>query len=396
MPIMAHVWETAATPPAPTPWMEPLVLALLSDKGMSATQIAEDAYDRCEAKAAGRPRTLFLRHFGEQRIGTADLHSRTYTDFLRFGADTAQWLEFMQEFWWAWKARGSMRPTRIVIENEKGYGWFRIPGVSTSAERAAAIQGARNAGLGLRLPRDIASVTEAQFAAFNSVAESPAVARAIAIHDSFMARRWAKMIGELVIGTYTSIIAEEPPPSSNYGDMRVGSEFVDFNGFPNPVGTVCAGSDSSPWLWTDPNGARFASVVGSKPKMFAAMKGKIEKIRAIRGRIVPWIGVPGYWGDGWPIEPGTAGATQWPGWRKYIHQVALHGVGEVLYLVGNSGETAAQRAYAEETFATAIVATPNPTHRHQKPDLSSPTSALRTGTAGYIETEFAYNANDWS
>lgn len=383
MPIRAHVWETALTPPAPTAHMTPMYVCVMSNMNKLANELAADAYAAIEEDPS---RPLFLRHCCQNRSDVEDLKPATYLDFMATGPRVDGWRGFMSDFWVAWAQIGDVRPSRIVLEFEKHYTWYAIPGDNPA--RAAAVQAVRNAGNARRYPAEFNAFTQTQLASHNNHTSS--TAGAIALHDTIAKQRMNKALTEIVLGTYSRVFQTPPPPSSNYNDARLRVGHTSAGGYAFPAKIVCMGSDSSPALYFDPNGGRYSSVVGSTAKQFAAMKGEIERIRAIRGPIVPWVGPPGYRGDG--FDPQTS-PSAWVGWRKFIHTLALHGVDEVLYFIGNYAHEAGERAFADETFATAVVSKPNARHRWNKPSID--TATLLTGTAGWTEQAFAYSAGDW-
>lgn len=383
--MRAHVWETAETPPAPTDNMTPVYMATMSNMALQPSEIGTAAYLSLDG-APDAP--LFLRHLGEQRTDIDDIRNDTYADFIANGPRITGWKDAMLDFWLAWAQSGSMRPTRIVLEFEQHWTWYSISG--TSATRAAAIQAARDAGYSKRYPTEFNAFTEAQLAAHSNHLSS--TAPAIAMHDTAVRQRMTKALAEVVLSTYQTIMDEAPPPCSNYDDRRVRYAYTSPWGYTFQGNkTVCVGSDSSPALYFDPDGGRYSSISGSGPKQFAAMKGMVEQIRSLRGPIVPWVGPPGYRGDGFPKQTSS---SAWVGWRKFIHTLALHGVSEVLYFIGNYAHETGEREYADETFATATVATPNTTHRWNKPTID--TATLTTGTGGWVETEFPYSLAEWS
>lgn len=386
--IIAYPWETASSPFAATANVIPMYLALMSNTGLTIGEIAQAAYATLEASPE---RPLFLRHMGEQRTGVANIRNDTYYDFMVNGPRVDEWKAAMQEFWIAWGQMGTFRPSRIVLEFEQHYSWYAIPGDNPA--RAAAVQAVRDAGYSRRYPAEFNAFTQAVLAAHNNHL-SPS-APALAIHDTLVTQRMNKALAEVALGTYASILGGPIPPSSNYGDNRLRTPFTSPYSYTFPAKTVCVGSDSSPHLYFRPDGARFSGISGDGPKQFAAMKAMIEQIRAMRGPIVPWVGTPAYRGDGFALQTNP---SAWAGWRKFIHTLALHGVREVLYFVGGRGsganaETSEERAYAQETFATATTVRPRPIDRFQRPPID--TTTLLTGTGGWVENQFAYNAGDW-
>lgn len=385
MGITAYTWETAETPPDPTANMKPMYVAVLSNTGMTPGEIGTAAYQSIEEDPT---RPLFLRHIGEQRTGTDDIKNATYYDFMVNGPRVSGWRSAMEEFWVAWAQAGNVRPSRIVLEFEQHYSWYAIPG--ENADRAAAIQSVRDAGYSKRYPAAINALTQAQLAA-HSNHNSPTAAAVVA-HDIMAKQRMNKAMTEIAIGTYAKVMGSAVPPCGNYGDLRLRDGFTSAYGYTYPAGkSMCVGSDSSPELYFYPDGARYSAISGSGPKQFAAMKGEIERVRACRGRVVPWVGPPGYRGG---VFAQQTSPSAWAGWRKFIHTLGLHGVSEVLYFIGNYVHETGERAYADETFATATTVRPRPIDRFQKPSID--TTTLLTGTGGWVENEFAYNINDWS
>lgn len=383
--MIARTWETAETPPAPTANMRPVYVSIMSNMDLQPNELGNEAYYSLEGAV---PAPLFLRHCCQFRTGVDDLKPATYFDFMTTGPRVAGWKNLMLEFWGAWALAGSMRPTRIVLEFEQHYTWYAISG--DSAVCAAAIQAVRDAGYSKRYPAELNAFTQAQLAAHNN--HNSPTARALVLHDMAVKQRMNKALADIVLGTYATIFGTPPPPCSNYDDVRLRDGYTSAWGYTYPGNkVVCVGSDSSPELYFNPNGARYSAISGSGPKQFAATKGMIELIRACRGKVVPWVGPPGYRGEGFPKQTSS---SAWAGWRKFIHTLALHGIDEVLYFIGNYAHETGEREYADETFRTAIVATPKATHRWNKPVID--TSTLLTGTGGYVEAQFAYNAGDWS
>jgi len=380
--ITAHTWETAETPPAPTANMRPVYVSVLSNMDLQPNELGNQAYYSLEGAV---PAPLFLRHLGQYRSDVADIKPATYLDFMATGPRVTGWKNLMLEFWGAWALAGSMRPTRIVLEFEQHYSWYAIPG-----DPAAAIQAVRDAGYSRRYPTAFNAFTQAQLAAHNN--HNSPTATAVVMHDLAVKQRMNAALADIVLGTYSTIFGTPPPPCSNYGDVRLRDGFTSAWGYTYPGNkVVCVGSDSSPELYFNPDGARYSAISGSAPKQFAAMKGMVEQIRAIRGPIVPWVGPPGYRGEGFPKQTSP---SAWAGWRKLIHTLALHGIDEVLYFIGNYAHENDEREYANETFRTAVVAKPNARHRWNKPPID--TTTLKTGTGGYVESEFAYISGDWT
>lgn len=381
MSITAHVWETGEAPESAN--MKPMHVAVLSNAEMSMAQLGEEAYYALEGRADGQ-RTLFLRHLGEQRSGVADLMPDTYADFMATGPRETAWKASMENFWGGFAQCGSMRPSRIVIEFEQHWRYYAIPG--DAAARAATIQAARDAGATRKYPKDFAAYTQAILAAHNNA--QSASAPGIVLHDAAVKRIMNDAIRNVVLGTYASVMGQAAPASSNYDDVRLRVPYTDADGYTFPAKVLCVGSDSSPSLYFRPDGARFSSIVGDGAKQFAATKAMVELVRSCRGPVVPWVGPPGYRGDVFAKQ------SEWAGWRKFIHTLALHGVSEVLYFIGNYSETTEEREYAEETFATAVVVRPSANHRWGRPSID--TTTLTTGTGGWVENEFAYSAGDWT
>lgn len=385
--MIAHVWETAETPPAATDNMIGMCVSKLSDGAYTASELAQAAYATLDGRPDGQ-RTLFLRHCGEKRTGVANLKPDTYYDFMVNGARADEWRAFMSDYWVAWAQSGDMRPSRIVLEFEQHYEWYAITG--TNADRAALVQSVRDAGYKRRYPAAFNAFTEAQLAA-HSNAKSPTMP-AISMHDLVVKQRMNAALGEVAIGTYATILGGPIPPASNYGDLRLRAPFTSPYEYTYPVRTTCAASDSSPALYFTADAGRYSTISGSAAKQFAAMKGMIERVRAIRGPIVPWVGPPGYRGDGFTQQTSP---TAWVGWRKFIHTLSLHGISEVLYFIGNYVHETGEREYADETFATApSVVTKRAIDRYATPTID--TNSLYTGTSGYVLTEFPYNSADWT
>jgi len=385
MGIKAYTWETAETPPAPTANMAPVYVSVMPNMAFQPNELGNEAYFSLEGAT---PAPLFLRHMGQLRSDAADVKPATYFDFMTTGPRVDDWTSIMLAFWSAWALAGSMRPTRIVLEFEQHYTWYAIS--SDSAVCAAAIQAVRDAGYSKRYPAELNAFTQTQLAAHNNHL-SP-TARALVLHDMAVKQRMNKALADIVLGTYATIFGTPPPPCSNYGDVRLRDGYTSAYGYVYPGNKVlCVGSDSSPDLYFTPDGARYSAISGSGPKQFAAMKGEIERIRACRGKVIPWVGPPGYRGDGFPKQTNS---SAWAGWRKFIHTLALHGIDEVLYFIGNYSHETGEREYADDTFASATVATPNVRHRWNKPPID--TTTLTTGTGGWVETAFAYNLSDWS
>jgi len=70
---------------------------------------------------------LFLRHFGESTIGLKDLGSESLADFLNDNTPSIlAWRNYSERFWAAYRAAGGIQPYRVVLENERGYSWYRI------------------------------------------------------------------------------------------------------------------------------------------------------------------------------------------------------------------------------------------------------------------------------
>ena len=128
-----------------------------------------------------------------------------------------------------------------------------------------------------------------------------------------------------------SLVAQFRRATSNYGDLRLRAPFTSPYEYTYPVRTTCARRTLSPALYFTADAGRYSTISGSAAKQFAAMKGMIERVRAIRGPIVPWVGPPGYRGDGFTQQTSP---TAWVGWREFIHTL-LHGISEVLYFIGN-------------------------------------------------------------
>lgn len=385
MGILAHSWETATPAPAQTANIVPMHVALLSNTQVLPSQLGEAAYYALEDRPDGQ-RTLFLRHFGEQRNDTPDLRNATYLDFIANGPRVSGWAGIMRNFWAGFAGAGIKRPTRIVIEYEKPYIWYSM--AVTNATRAAEVEAARTAHP-RRYPKEFAPYTQAILAAH--VNHNSPAAPGIMIHDAMVRRLFNDAIREAVLGTYAEVMGGDLPPTSNYGDKRLRASFTDPYAYVSPVKVLCVGSDSSPDLYFRPDGARFASISGSGPKQFAAMKAMIELVRACRGAVVPWVGLPSYRGDNFDRQTSP---SAWVGWRKFIHTLALHGVSEVIYFIGNLDETPEERAYAQETFATATVVRPRAIDRFPKPSID--TNTLETGIGEWVLQQFAYSINDWS
>jgi len=70
---------------------------------------------------------LFLRHFGESTSGLPNLGSEPLADFLIGNTPSIiAWQDYSIRFWASYRAGGGVQPYRVVLENEKGYSWFRI------------------------------------------------------------------------------------------------------------------------------------------------------------------------------------------------------------------------------------------------------------------------------
>lgn len=386
MGMLAHAWDVSA-PKAASASIEPLVWATLSTSGQTAAQLAATAYTAIAAKASDR-RTLFLRHLGEQRTGVANLNSRSYLDFMKYGPTATAWANFMVDFWTAFKAQGSARPTRIVVDNEAGYTWYAIPGASTSAARAAAIQSVRDAGFEYRYPAELSAYTQSDLAAFDGMA-SHAAAPGVVMHDQCVRRYFSDGLREVVVGTYERVFGATCPPCSNYGNVRTHRSWVTEYGFTHTPESDAVGLESAPALYPWINKDRYDAVSNAQGrKSYMAFQGSIERLRACYGRVCPWIGCPGYRDDD------ANRSTVWAGWRKWVHQLALHGVSEVLYFVGDYSETQGERDYAEETFATATVVRPRAIDRYPVPVVDGSTT-LYTGIGEHDLTDFAYSQADW-
>lgn len=387
MPILAHSWISDHESDVASANIEPMILVPFGDKGKTAVELAETAYAECAAKANGR-RAVFLRHAFEQiREDTTHLNSRNYFDFMTMGPTSTEWRALMTEFWETWKAQGSIRPNRIIAENEKGYSWFRMPGATNSAQRAAAIQSVRDAGYSHLYLAEFAEYSQADLAAYVD-ASSPS-SRGVVLHDISANRLWGNALTELTVGIYESVMGTTCPPCSNYENNRVFREYVDPSNTRILPNSNAVGSDSSPVLYPYTDKARFTGISNAAGRRdFAAFKGAIEHLRAVQGPVCPWIGAPGYRDDT------AARSTVWAGWRKWVHQLALHGVSEVLYFVGSYGETTQERAYAEETFATATVVPRRPGLRYPVPVVDG-TTTIATGNGQFTTTDFAYVQEDW-
>ena len=376
MPLFAYVWKDTPNPQdigsADT---EPVVTADCVTGTPAAATIAAAAYATLAAKPAGR-RGLLLRSLGYG--GRSDFGALSANlsvpSFLAVGFRDQPWCHFIADFWAAWKAQGSMRPDDIIVDAE---GDTNVE-MTSSPMTAAALEAAAADGSPLQrfLPAAIQGLSAAQITA------NYPNALLTGQFDKFTREMHATALHRIVLGTYTAVLGQTPPMTTNFGNtIRRGTSYSDYLR-PSIAERTSLQGVSCPvaFIQTPPSlpVPKYAGL--SKAIRYNDFISTLNIVRSC-------VNVRRAWVSSWKFNGnGSPSATSSNGFRELVrHLAAMGGEKLIMFASGiNSGDIATHQS---------ILGSVTPATTVPKSYVTIPYDAASVTTNGYTTT---YSDGDWA
>lgn len=291
---------------------------------------------------------LFLRHFGEATSGLPNLASESLAEFLIGNTPSIiAWRNYSERFWAEYCASGGVQPYRVVLENEKGYTWFRI-GLDNPV-RLAQI----DAAIATKKFDRALSATYDKTVLSNSYSATSGGAKWIIDFSNWAQLRYTKCLYEIVSKPYydNNYVGNV---FSNYDVTKVYRDHTEINNWTKPKYTgVSYFGYNSPSIYLSCAGTRGLSLRSYQAKVLVD-KGAADRDLAVASRVgfeialdladslsvstkkLPWIALPRYRGDGVPPY------NTYQPFEALISALCIGGYKEALYWA-SPNETQADR-----------------------------------------------------
>lgn len=255
---------------------------------------------------------LFLRHFGEATAGLPNLGSESLAEFLVGNTPSiTAWRNYSERFWAAYRAASGIQPYRVVLENERGYSWYRIgPDIPARLAQIDAAIATKKFDSALLAAYD-------KNVLLTSYSASSGGAKWIVDFSRWAQLKYAKSLYDIISKPY---YAQNYVGNvfSNYGVSKLYRDHTEINNWLNTKYTgVSYFGYNSPPIYPDCAGSRGISLRSYQAKL-TIDKDAADRDLAIASRVgfqialdladslsvstkkLPWIALPRYRGENVP------------------------------------------------------------------------------------------------